>query len=213
MTVATGPAPEQLRALFDPRGVVVAGASSHPGKFGFVALHNILSQGYAGEVYATNREGGTILGIETVPSVDDLPAGAVVDLVFVCTPAGANLELLAACARRGITAAFITSAGYGEAGEAGRAAERELVDRATELGLVDRGTQRPGRDLDPVAALRADRGAVPAAGPDRCRQPVGQLRVVVPELLGADRDRDQPIGERRERGDAQRARLPRLLRP
>ena len=24
-----------FRALFDPRGVVVAGASSHPGKFGF----------------------------------------------------------------------------------------------------------------------------------------------------------------------------------
>ena len=85
-----------MRALFDPRGVVVAGASSHPGKFGFVALHNILSQGYAGEVYATNRDGGTILGIETVASIDDLPAGAPVDLVFVCTPAAANAELLAA---------------------------------------------------------------------------------------------------------------------
>ena len=34
---------EQFRALFDPRGVVVAGASTHPGKFGFVALHNILA--------------------------------------------------------------------------------------------------------------------------------------------------------------------------
>ena len=130
---ATTPELPQLQALFDPRGVVVAGASSHPGKFGFVALHNILSQGYTGEVYATNREGGTILGVETVASIDDLPAGAVVDLVFVCTPAGANLELLAACARRGITAAFITSAGYGEAGDEGRAAEAELValaDRA-----------------------------------------------------------------------------------
>ena len=141
---ATGPRPEQLRALFDPRGVVVAGASSHPGKFGFVALHNILSQGYAGEVYATNREGGTILGIDSVASIDDLPAGARVDLVFVCTPAGANLELLAACARRGITAAFITSAGYGEAGEAGRDAERELVAVATELGMVIAGPNGQG---------------------------------------------------------------------
>ncbi len=64
---------EQMRALFDPRGVVVAGTSSHPGKFGFVALHNILSQGYEGQVFATNRDGGTILGIETVTSVDELP--------------------------------------------------------------------------------------------------------------------------------------------
>ena len=112
-----------FRALFDPRGVVVAGASSHPGKFGFVALHNILSQGYRGEVYATNREGGSILGIDTVPGIDDLPAGAVVDLVVVCTPAGANEELLRSCARRGVRAAFVTSAGYGEAGEAGLAAQ------------------------------------------------------------------------------------------
>ena len=35
--------PEHFRALFEPRGIIVAGASTHPGKFGFVALHNILS--------------------------------------------------------------------------------------------------------------------------------------------------------------------------
>ena len=33
----------QFRALFEPRGVLVAGASTHPGKFGFVSLHNILA--------------------------------------------------------------------------------------------------------------------------------------------------------------------------
>ncbi|MFM8645223.1 MAG: hypothetical protein ACKODN_08410, partial [Actinomycetota bacterium] len=41
-------------ALFDPRGVVVLGASSHPGKFGFVSLHNLLASGYRGKVAATN---------------------------------------------------------------------------------------------------------------------------------------------------------------
>lgn len=135
---------EQMRALFDPRGVVVAGASSHPGKFGFVALHNILTQGYEGGVYATNREGGTILGIETAASIDDLPADAAIDLAFVCTPAAANLELLEACARRSIAAVFITSAGYGEAGEEGRAAERELVDRAEQLGILVAGPNGQG---------------------------------------------------------------------
>jgi len=138
------PTPEQFRALFDPRGVVVAGASSHPGKFGFVALHNILSQGYAGQVFATNREGGTILGIEAVPSIDDLPADAPLDLVFVCTPAGANTDLLRKCAARGITAAFVTSAGYGEAGEAGREAERDLVTLAEELGILLAGPNGQG---------------------------------------------------------------------
>ena len=31
----------RLDPLFNPKGVVVAGASTHPGKFGFVTLHNL----------------------------------------------------------------------------------------------------------------------------------------------------------------------------
>jgi acetyltransferase len=153
-----------FRALFEPRGVVVAGASSHPGKFGFVALHNILSQGYAGDVHATNREGGTILGIDTVPGIDDLPAGATVDLAFVCTPAAANPELLRACARRGITAAFITSAGYGEAGDEGREEERALVALARELGILLAGPNGQGVVSTPAALCAQIVAPYPPAG-------------------------------------------------
>ena len=134
---------KDLGALFEPRGVIVAGASSHPGKFGFVALHNILAGGYEGKVGATNLEGTPVLGVDTVASVDDLP-DAPWDLVFVCTPAAANPDLLRACARRGVRAAFLTSAGYGEAGEEGRKAERELVALADELGVLVAGPNGQG---------------------------------------------------------------------
>ena len=77
----------QFDALFDPKGVVVAGASTHPGKFGFVALHNILACGYEGNVFATNRDGGELLGIDTLTDIDQVPDGAA-DLVFLCTPGG-----------------------------------------------------------------------------------------------------------------------------
>ena len=60
---------ENFRALFEPRGVIVAGASSHPGKFGFSALHNILASGYKGNVFATNREAEIILGVQTLGHV------------------------------------------------------------------------------------------------------------------------------------------------
>jgi len=132
-----------FRALFEPRGVVVAGASTHPGKFGFVALHNILASGYPGEVAATNLDATPVLGIETVRSIDELPDGPW-DLAFVCTPAGANLDLLRACARRGIRAAFLTSAGYGEAGEAGMRAQAELTGLAGELGILLAGPNGQG---------------------------------------------------------------------
>ena len=135
--------PDQFRALFEPRGIIVAGASSHPGKFGFVALHNILSQGYAGRVFATNRDGGTVLGVPCVTDVGDLPAGEA-DLVFVCTPAPANVELLKQCAEKGVRAAFVTSAGYGEAGAEGAAAEEELVAIAGELGMLLAGPNGQG---------------------------------------------------------------------
>ncbi len=144
---------DRFRALFEPRGVLVAGASTHPGKFGFVSLHNILACGYGGKVFATNREGVEVLGIQTVADVDDLPGGEI-DLVFVCTPAATNADLLRACAKKGVTAAFIASAGYGEAGEEGRRAQDDLVALADDLGILLAGPNGQGV-VSPPARLCA----------------------------------------------------------
>jgi acyl-CoA synthetase (NDP forming) len=133
----------ELTALFDPRGVLVAGASTHPGKFGFVALHNILSCGYGGKVFATNRDGAEILGVPSVRDVAELPEGEI-DLVFVCTPAPANPDLLRACAKKGIKAAFVASGGYAEAGQEGQQAQAELVALADELGMILAGPNGQG---------------------------------------------------------------------
>ncbi len=154
---------DAFRALFEPRGVIVAGASTHPGKFGFVALHNILSSGYAGRVGATNLDATPVLGIDTVRTVDELPDGPW-DLVFVCTPAGANTDLLRACARRGVRAAFLTSAGYGEAGEAGVHAQAELVALAAELGILLAGPNGQGVVSTPVHLCAQIVAPYPPAG-------------------------------------------------
>ena len=154
---------ERFRPLFDPEGVVVAGASSHPGKFGFVALHNLLASGYGGRVFATNLEGGEVLGIPCVTSVDELPDGAA-DLVFVCTPASANPGLLRACAAKGVRAAFITSAGYGEAGEEGRRAEAELVALADEVGILLAGPNGQGVVSTPSSLCAQIVAPYPPAG-------------------------------------------------
>jgi acetyltransferase len=141
--VRTRPSDSQFRALFEPRGVLIAGASTHPGKFGFVSLHNLLANGYSGGVFGTNLAGEEVLGVRTVADIADLPDGAI-DLVFVCTPASANPDLLRACAAKGVKAAFLTSAGYGEAGEAGRAAEDDLVALADELDILLAGPNGQG---------------------------------------------------------------------
>lgn len=144
------PSDRQFRALFEPRGVLIAGASTHPGKFGFVSLHNVLAAGYRGAVFGTNLQGEEVLGIRTVADVAALPDDAI-DLVFVCTPAAANIDLLRACAAKGISAAFLTSAGYGEAGDEGRRAESDLVAVADELGMLLAGPNGQGVVSTPVS--------------------------------------------------------------
>lgn len=141
---------QRFRALFDPRGVVVAGASTHPGKFGFVALHNLLACGYRGEIFATNRDEVEVLGIRCLASVADVPSAAA-DLVFVCTPAAANPDVLRQAADRGITAAFVASAGYGEAGDEGRRAQAELVALADEVGILLVGPNGQGLVSTPAS--------------------------------------------------------------
>ncbi len=157
------PTDTQFRALFEPRAVVVVGASSHPGKFGFVSLHNLLASGYQGGVYGTNLGGEEVLGVQTVASVDDLPAGEI-DLAFVCTPAVANEDVLRACARQGIGAAFLTSAGYGEAGERGRAAQAALVALADDLGILLAGPNGQGVVSTPVGLCAQIVAPYPPAG-------------------------------------------------
>jgi acetyltransferase len=157
-------ADEAFRCLFEPRGVIVAGASSHPGKFGFVALHNLLSQGYAGAVGATSRDGGTILGVATVPDVALLAPGPW-DLVVVCTPAAANPALLRACAAIGVRCAFVTSAGYAEAGDAGRRAEADLVALADDLGILLAGPNGQGVVSTPASLCAQIVAPYPPAGP------------------------------------------------
>jgi acyl-CoA synthetase (NDP forming) len=157
------PSAEQFQALFEPQGVVIAGASTHPGKFGFVATHNVLAAGYAGRVYGTNLEGEEVLGVQTVASIDELPDGQA-DLVFVCTPAAANISVLEAAARKGIRAAFVTSGGYGEAGEQGRMAESELVAAADRLGILLAGPNGQGVVSTPASLCAQIVAPYPPAG-------------------------------------------------
>ena len=104
---------KRLDPLFYPRGIVVTGVSSHPGKFGTAAFHNLIRFGFEGETFPINREGAEVLGRPTLRSIDEVPDGAA-DLVFVCTPTSVNAELLRACAAKGVRAAFFAAAGYGD---------------------------------------------------------------------------------------------------
>ncbi len=160
--------------LFNPRGIVVAGASSHPGKFGFVALHNVLAGGFNGRVFATNPEQPTILGVETLASVDEVPQGAA-DLVMVCTPPQTCPDILRSAAERGIGAAFIASGGFRESGPEGTQAEERLIELAQSLDMVVAGPNGQGLISTPSRLAAQIVAPVPPPGPIAVASQSGNL--------------------------------------
>jgi acyl-CoA synthetase (NDP forming) len=122
--------------------VLVAGASTHPGKFGFVSLHNILASGYEGTGLRTNREGAEVLGVRDRGRRRRPPRRPRPRLRVHA--GGGQPRPAPGLRAKGVTAAFIASAGYGEAGEEGRACRAELVALADELGMLLAGPNGQG---------------------------------------------------------------------
>ncbi len=165
---------ERLQPLFYPRGIVVTGVSQHPGKFGTVTFHNLLRFGYQGELFPLNREGLESFGRKTYRKISEIPRGAA-DLVFICTPAAVNPELLRECAAIGVRAAFVASGGYAEAGREGLALQNDLVALANELGIVLAGPNGQGLISTRVSMCAQIVPPFPPAGPISMASQSGNL--------------------------------------
>jgi acyl-CoA synthetase (NDP forming) len=128
------PTQDALHALFHPRAVAVIGASADTTKFGYIVLTNAASIGFQGGVYGVNRRLTEIEGIPCVPDVASLPEP--VDVAFLSIPAEATVEAVRDCARAGMKAVIVGSAGYAESLDAGGAErQRALQAVAEEAGI------------------------------------------------------------------------------
>ncbi len=98
-----------LRYLLEPATVAVVGASRRMGTVGRVILHNIMTGGFSGHVYAVNTRARRVEGVPCVPSVAELPEP--VDLAVVAVPAAAVRDTAEECGRRGVRALVVITAG------------------------------------------------------------------------------------------------------
>ena len=89
-----------LRPVFAPAAVAVIGVSRHPGTVGRVVLENIRAGGYAGRLYAVNRNAREVAGIPCFPDVASLPEAP--DLAVLAVPAATVVDTAEACGRRGV---------------------------------------------------------------------------------------------------------------
>ena len=94
---------------------------------------NLTKGGYTGPIYPVNPAGGEIAGLSAYRSVSEIPA--TIDLAVIVVPAAEVLGVVSECGRHGVGGLVVISAGFAETGEAGRAAERELVEMARWFGM------------------------------------------------------------------------------
>ena len=170
---------DRLSSLFRPRSVALVGAADKSA-FSQIAYHNLVRFGLADRTHLVNRRGGRTHGRAAVTSCAEI--GQPVDVAYLMVPQAGMLDALDDAAAAGIRNAVVLSSGYGEAGEAGRAAQAGLVTRARELGMLLLGPNHLGFanfvDRVPVCSVP---GLPDSAGPVALP---GELARQRPQRLG-----------------------------
>ncbi len=145
--------------LFYPQSIAVIGASRNKRSIGGRLFNNIINADFMGPVYPVNPKTAVVRSIPTYPSVKDIPGR--VDLAFIVVPAEHVIGVVRECAEKGVKGIVVISAGFSEVGEAGAAAERELLEIARNAGMRMVGPNCMGLlNTDPAVNLDGQFGPV-----------------------------------------------------
>ena len=122
-----------MDALFKPRSIAIFGASDDVTKIGGRPLQFLRKYGYAGDIYPINRKAGLVQSLPAYASLDEVPEAP--ELAVVAVPPAGVLDAVKDCARRGVKAAVILSAGFSEMGEEGGRLQGLIGDVARATGM------------------------------------------------------------------------------
>ncbi len=121
-----------LSSLFDPRSVVLVGATDRS-TWSKMAFENLRLLGFQGRVHLVSRGGGQAHGQASFKSVREI--GEPVDVALLMLPIAAMNEALRDLGAAGVRHAVVLAGGFAETGAQGRALQDELVATARELGI------------------------------------------------------------------------------
>jgi acyl-CoA synthetase (NDP forming) len=128
------PRSTSLAAALEPASIAIIGASDNPNKVGGRPLLYLSRFGYRGRIYPVNPSRRTVQGLQAYPDVASLPEAP--DLVVIAAPKPHVAQAVSACADRGVRAAIVMAAGFGETHDAeSAAAERRMVASARAAGM------------------------------------------------------------------------------
>ncbi len=142
-----------LDVFFHPKSIAIIGASERPGSPGEALTTNLFAKTTTGiDVFAVNSVHKTIAGHQAYASIADVPKQ--IDLAIIVTPARTVPDLISECVQANVRGAIIISAGFREAGAAGKALEREIAERIKDTRLRVVGPNCIGV-MNPITGLNA----------------------------------------------------------
>ncbi|MBI5954319.1 MAG: acetate--CoA ligase family protein [Chloroflexi bacterium] len=124
---------ESLDRFFSPHGVAIIGVSTSPEKLGYSAARNLIQSGYTGAIHFVSQKQGELFGHRFYTSISQVPDP--VDLAILIVPPQVMPQAIEDCAKRGIKAAIVVSAGFREVGAEGAALEQHCADVGHAMGV------------------------------------------------------------------------------
>ena len=127
--------PRPLERLFNPRNVVLVGASDRPGHWSGRVWLNLERFGFPGRVFPVNPNRAEIWGAACYPDIASLPEPP--DHLAIFVPKERLSQVLSDGIGRGMSGATIYAAGFGEGDDAaGRRLAAELKAQASAAGIA-----------------------------------------------------------------------------
>jgi acetate---CoA ligase (ADP-forming) len=126
-------AAHSIDGILRPKSVAIIGASHDRSKIGGAIFANLREGGFTGRLYPINR---TAIEVQGTPSFVSLDAiGHPVDLAVIAVPAAEVEQEIERCARAGVHAVVVISAGFAETGAEGRETEKRIRELALHSGM------------------------------------------------------------------------------
>lgn len=122
-----------LEHFFNPKSIVIVGASGSPGKFGNQILKNIIEVGYGGKVFLIHPQRDDILGFPAFKRIKDIPM--VPETAIVVLSSDLVIDAVEELAKKGVKNIILQSSGFSEYNGEGKEREEVLIRIGKENNL------------------------------------------------------------------------------
>lgn len=104
-----------IKDIFEPKSIVVIGASNDLKKWGGGIVYNLIHSGYNGEILTVNPKEYIIQGMPCFKSIKDID-GDSIDMAIIVVPANKFISVLKECGEMGVKGIVGITAGFKEIG-------------------------------------------------------------------------------------------------